>query len=107
MNIASKRPGRILPDDVQVYKVVGPFAGDEIPDALFARHNTDAGIWAKLHIISGNVQYISYDSAEKFFLTMGDEHIIIPREWHYLSLPEGSQRSDLKLQVTLYKTKSQ
>lgn len=103
MSISPLRTTRILPKNITVYQTLGPWSGEAIPHELFSRHSIDAGFWGELHIISGRVQYISYDSAEKFPLHAGDTHIIIPQEWHYLSLPQGSQKSDLRIQITFYK----
>ncbi len=94
---------RILPKNASVYKTVGPWKGEVIPHELFSRHNIDTGFWGELHILSGSVQYISYDSAEKFLLGAGDTHIIISQEWHYLSVPEGFQKSNLEIRITFYK----
>lgn len=46
-----------LPADVRHYKTAGPFAVDQVPAGLLTAHNTRAGVWGKIVVIQGVLQY--------------------------------------------------
>ena len=94
---------RVLPEDVTAYKTVGPFVGAKIPNALFSRHNTMKGVWGVLEIYAGRVNYIIDETGEEFNLSAGDKHVILPQEWHFLSMPGDAKRDELELSVTFHK----
>lgn len=81
---------RELPSNVQPYKKTPEFVEDTIPAALLGRHNTKEGVWGKLVVLEGALQYFIEDDAP-ILLTPETFGVVEPTIWHRVA-PEGKVR---------------
>lgn len=87
-----------IPENATAYKVVGPWKANKIPKMLLDRHNTKVGVWAKLEVLSGSVQYHLCDSdIEPYALTPERFGVSEPQVWHYITPSD-----DAEIQITFY-----
>ncbi|MFV0430802.1 MAG: DUF1971 domain-containing protein [Alphaproteobacteria bacterium] len=87
-----------IPAEAKPYKTVGPWTVDKIPKMLLNRHNTKAGVWAKLEVLQGVVNYFLCDNdAEAIVLTPEEYGVSEPQVWHYIKPSE-----DAKIKITFY-----
>jgi tellurite methyltransferase len=50
-----------IPDGYAPYRRTALFTNDSIPKGLRSRHTTKKGVWAKIHVQSGSLQYRIHD----------------------------------------------
>ena len=46
-----------LPKNVTAYKKTKVFTHETVPDALTSHHDTKAGTWGVIHVVSGEMDY--------------------------------------------------
>ena len=81
-----------LPDTVKKYSETAVFTQDTIPARLRARHTTKAGVWAKIHIIEGTLEYTALDDPpETTILSRAKPGLVPPSRAHCIS-PIGPVR---------------
>lgn len=81
-----------LPVTVEKYSETAVFTQDTIPAKLRARHSTKAGVWAKIHIIEGTLEYTALDDPpETTILSSTTPGIVPPTRVHCIS-PIGPVR---------------
>lgn len=87
-----------IPENAVAYKTVGPWVANKIPKMLLKKHNTKEGVWAKLEILSGSVQYYLCDSdADPITLTPEQFGVSEPQVWHYIEPTD-----DAEIQITFF-----
>ena len=81
---------RELPKGHVPYRRTPTFHRDSVPRALLERHDTKAGIWALLHVVSGSVELVENDSRgeQRQIVTAGHHAVICPEVEHRLVLPD-------------------
>ncbi len=88
-----------IPNEAKAYKTIGPWKSNKIPKMLLKRHNTKKGVWAKLEVLSGSVEYFLCDTDEKpIILTPSNFGVSKPQIWHYINPSD-----DAEIQITFYK----
>jgi tellurite resistance-related uncharacterized protein len=76
-----------LPASVAHYKSTPEFDGTSVPAGLRRDHTTAAGVWAKIVVLEGALEYcITEPAPERHLLRAGDEGIIEPQMKHYVEL---------------------
>jgi tellurite resistance-related uncharacterized protein len=81
-----------LPAGVEQYKVVGPFTETTIPPGLLRRHTLKAGVWGRIVILDGELDYVIEREPEvSFTLKPGEDGIVMPEEPHRVE-PSGPVR---------------
>lgn len=76
-----------LPASVLLYKSTPEFNETSVPAALQRDHTTAAGVWAKITILEGNLEYcITEPAPEQHLLSVGVEGIIEPQMRHYVKI---------------------
>ena len=85
------------------YKTMPRWDHKSVPKAFQRRHNTRAGVWAKLVIFSGSLKYYALDEDdhildEFLFDSNSDIPYIEPQAWHRIE-PWGA---DLRCQLQFY-----
>jgi tellurite resistance-related uncharacterized protein len=75
---------KALPDNVQVYKKTANFTEITVPPAILNRHNTKAGVWGRLVIVSGQVEFVDLESGALISATPQRSVNIVPEAWHCL-----------------------
>lgn len=74
---------KTLPPNVIAYRKTPIFTQETVPSALLSRHTTNAGSWAKIWVISGQLLYqILLDSPEEYTLTPDSPGIVEPEVPH-------------------------
>ncbi len=72
-----------LPENAVAYKKTEIFTQDTIPTRLLNQHNTKAGTWAKINVISGKLNYqILTSEVENYILTPEEPGIVEPEIPH-------------------------
>lgn len=77
-----------LPTSVVLYKSTPVFNETTIPAGLQRDHTTASGVWAKINVLEGSLEYhITEPTHEQHLLVVGDEGIIEPQVKHYVAAP--------------------
>lgn len=89
--------------ELMCYKTLPEWDHESLPKAFQKRHNTKAGVWAKLIIFSGSLRYYSLDGEDNIldeflFDSNSDIPYIAPQAWHKIE-PRGE---DLRCQIQFY-----
>ncbi|WP_109354348.1 DUF1971 domain-containing protein [Sphingorhabdus sp. EL138] len=82
------------------YRSTPVFDETSLPQALQAAHNTKAGTWGVLEIISGSLHYVIEESQETRLMTTGDRQLIEPEQLHHVTLV-----GPMQMQVHFYRKK--
>jgi len=79
---------RELPKGYAPYRRTPTFDQDSLPRALLERHDTKAGVWALLHVVSGAVELVEIDARgeQRRVVTAGHPGVICPEVEHRLVL---------------------
>ena len=78
---------KALPDDVHAYQRTPDFTEATCPPGLEKRHNTKAGVWARIHVLEGELLYrILEPEIEEHRLEPGIDGIIEPGVDHQVEL---------------------
>lgn len=85
------------------YKTLPIWTAATLPDGFRQQHNTQLGTWAKLHIISGQLNLAMLDAtgnvtAEYQFSANQQPPLIEPQQWHKIS----HVSTDIQCQLTFY-----
>lgn len=76
-----------LPDSVHKYSETPIFNEKSTPAKLTSSHNTKAGVWGKLLVLDGALDYILASDPENVMRVAKGAHCIIePEIFHYLRL---------------------
>lgn len=76
----------VLPEGVKEYKRTATFTQDSVPAGLLADHRTKAGVWARIVVEAGEVEYSFGEPRRSFVLSTERVGIVIPEVPHQLSL---------------------
>ncbi len=78
-----------LPDDVHKYSESPLFSEQTVPDKLTSEHDLKAGVWGKLCVIAGNLNYHVPGKPDQVSAIKAGEYVIIePRQVHFVR-PRG------------------
>ena len=81
-----------LPTNVSAYKNTPEFTEETIPVGLLKDHNTKAGVWGKIVILSGELEYtIQEPEVEVIVLCDSNHGVVEPTILHHIK-PLGSVR---------------
>lgn len=76
---------KTLPDNVKMYKRTPSFTNDNVPEALLSNHNTKDGVWGKINVEKGKLEY-TIAGDKTYLLTPEFCGIIEPQILHYVFL---------------------
>jgi tellurite methyltransferase len=80
-----------MPDDLIPYRRTAEFNERTIPQSLRRDHSTKPGIWAKIQVIEGKLNYRIDALGAQFELSPEQPGIVIPEARHHVN-PIGSVR---------------
>ena len=80
------------------YRTSPTFTTGKVPVALLKNHSTKAGVWGKIVVLKGQVQYTVPDSDTRIILKPGSPGISQPQVTHFVT-PIG----DAEFYVEFYK----
>lgn len=85
-----------LPTDVEQYAQSPVFDNRTIPKAFKAAHSTKPGVWGRLKVLTGSLDFILIGPPEVITtVSAGDQHIFAPQAVHLVSLkPDTSFQID-------------
>eukprot|EP00808_Paulinella_micropora_P018396 g32540.t1 len=75
-----------LPYGVVNYKTTSSFTYNTVPTGLLADHNTGKGIWGRIVVEKGKLQYTLQESGKSYVLQPGLSGIAQPQEKHAVKL---------------------
>lgn len=79
------------PADLVAYKRTPEFTETTVPAGLLRQHSTKAGVWAKIHVLSGSLLFQDLADGTERLLTTGVHAIIYPQVEHQVA-PVGGTR---------------
>ena len=79
------------------YQSTPVFDAKTLPTAFRKAHQTKAGVWGRLDVLSGSVRYVIEGNNAQCILQAGDYIIIRPQQLHHVE-PIGS----MQMQVSFY-----
>jgi tellurite resistance-related uncharacterized protein len=80
---------RMIPSGYEPYRRTPTFTHESVPKALLERHTTKAGVWARIHVVVGSLDYVlhePFDARER--LTPNAPGIVPPEVEHHLELSD-------------------
>jgi tellurite methyltransferase len=80
-----------MPDDFKAYRTTAEFNERTVPQSLRRDHSTKPGVWAKIQVIEGKLNYRIEALGTQFELSPGIPGIVIPEARHHVE-PIGSVR---------------
>jgi len=74
-----------LPDSVRKYSETPLFSEQTVPDKLTSEHDLKAGVWGKLCVIAGKLEYHVPGAPDKVHAIKAGEKVVIePRQVHFV-----------------------
>ena len=80
-----------MPDDFKAYRKTAEFNEQTVPRSLRRDHSTKPGVWAKIQVMEGKLNYRIDAPDTQFALSPGVAGIVIPEVRHHVE-PAGSVR---------------
>jgi len=78
-----------LPQNVEPYSRTPEYTEATVPAGLEQRHNTKAGVWARIQVLEGRMLYrILEPTIEEHILETGTDGIIEPQMDHQIEMDE-------------------
>ena len=76
-----------LPEDATAYSASPIFDNASIPDKLMSTHRTKPGVWGRLEVIEGRLDYVvDTEGGERRTLVPGTDGVIEPDVPHHVEL---------------------
>ena len=81
-----------MPAGFEPYKRTPAFTRDTVPAALLRRHDTKAGIWAIIHVVSGELEYFEPTEAGETCLRLaaGEKVTVAAEREHRVAMGGGA-----------------
>ena len=76
------------PNGLKAYKRTPVFTEQTVPKGLLNDHNTKAGVWGQINVISGALTYVIASTGQSYVLKPGTIGTVIPEERHHVT-PNG------------------
>ena len=73
-----------MPADVRPYRRTPTFTEETVPAALTREHNTKAGVWGLLTVLSGQLRYVVPGEDREHVLDPDHQAVIVPEQIHYV-----------------------
>lgn len=73
-----------MPDDFKAYRKTAEFNERTVPKSLRRDHSTKPGVWAKIQVIEGKLNYRIDAPGTQFELSPGVPGIVIPEVRHHV-----------------------
>ena len=75
------------------------FAHDNVPKALLADHHTAEGVYGRVRVVAGELEFVFADDAtQPIRMRAGDELIVHPQEAHHVVLGD-----DMRFFIEFYR----
>jgi tellurite resistance-related uncharacterized protein len=73
-----------LPEDAQEYRRTVTFTEDTVPEGLLRAHRTKPGVWARIVVEAGQLEYTLESSQSTFTLAPGRPGVAPPEALHHV-----------------------
>jgi len=81
-----------IPDGYQPYRRTADFTEESIPEALLKDHSTKRGVWARIHVLRGRLEYHVHAPLNRCeLLTPDAPGVVLPEVEHHVA-PSGAVR---------------
>jgi tellurite resistance-related uncharacterized protein len=72
------------PPDLEAYRTTPVFDADTIPAGLLRRHSTKAGVWARIHVLEGELVFrrLEPGAADEILRAGGSDRLVEPQAFH-------------------------
>ena len=81
-----------LPSNISAYKRTPEFTRDTVPEGLLRAHSTKAGVWGRIVVLEGSLEYrILEPEVETLVLSPGEDGVVEPTMRHEVE-PLGDVR---------------
>jgi tellurite resistance-related uncharacterized protein len=91
-----------MPSGYVAYRKTPVFTADTIPRGLLSRHSTKAGVWGRLEVLSGTLNFVLEGPGEpREVLRAGESVVIVPEVEHRVE-PLGP----VEFRIELYRAPS-
>jgi len=77
------------PENLATYKRTPEFDAASCPKALQRAHSTKPGVWAKLHVLAGELLFRDIETGRESLLRSGIHPLIFPQRLHEVEPREG------------------
>jgi tellurite resistance-related uncharacterized protein len=78
---------KALPSSVEYYKSTPEFTETSVPAALRKDHTTAVGVWGKITVLEGSLEYcITEPSPEQHLLNSDMPGVVEPQMKHYVNI---------------------
>ena len=76
---------KVMPDGVHKYSETPLFSEQTVPEKITSKHDLKAGVWGKLCVIAGSIEYHAPGEPVQVHAVNTGEHVIIePRQVHFV-----------------------
>lgn len=76
---------KVLPDGVEKYAESPLFTEQTVPEKLTSEHDLKAGVWGKLCVIDGSLEYHTAGGTHQNQVLKAGEHAVIePQQVHFV-----------------------
>ncbi len=79
------------PQGLVAYKRTPEFTELSVPAGLLKSHSTKAGVWAKIHVLSGQLLFRDLLHGQDHLLETGEHKLVFPQAEHEVA-PIGETR---------------
>lgn len=80
---------REIPEGHVAHRETPRFTHETVPDALLRAHTTRRGVWARIHVVAGRLDYrIHAPFCERHVLVPGVPGVVLPEVEHAVACPE-------------------
>lgn len=80
-----------IPADCTSYRATPVFDAKSLPAGLRRAHTTAPGVWAKIHVLEGELLYVIEQDGREEILKPGDSGVVEPQVLHHVE-PLGDVR---------------
>ncbi len=81
-----------LPEEASAYRETKLFTPESVPKGLLAEHSTKAGVWGRIHVRAGTVEYfVAGENPRHETLTPGRPGVICPEVEHRVAPGASSE----------------
>lgn len=92
-------PDEDFPPGLEKYSETPIFTHESVPEKLTRRHSTKPGIWGKLVVLNGALDYVRAEPVhDRRRLNAGDIGVIAPQALHWVEL-----QADAEFRVEFYR----
>ena len=74
-----------LPEGLSAYRRTATFTETTIPAGLLKDHETAAGVWAVIHVESGQLRYVVPSGGDDFVLDSETLGFVVPETLHHVA----------------------